>query len=82
VTAVTTEGGADFAPAEARIATFDNDGTLWIEQPFYTQFAFALDRVTALAPQHPEWATTQHSTRCSTTTCARSWPAARRASPR
>jgi len=59
VTAVTAEGGADFVPTEARIATFDNDGTLWIEQPLYIQFAFALDRVKALAPQHPEWATTQ-----------------------
>ncbi len=59
VTAVTTEGGPDFVPADERIATFDNDGTLWIEQPVYTQFAFALDRVKALAPQHPEWATTQ-----------------------
>ena len=59
VTAVTTEGGRDFVPPEEHIATFDNDGTLWIEQPIYTQFAFALDRVKALAPQHPEWATTQ-----------------------
>ena len=45
-------------PAE-RIATFDNDGTLWIEQPMYVQLAFALDRVKALAPQHPEWKTKQ-----------------------
>jgi phosphoglycolate phosphatase-like HAD superfamily hydrolase len=45
-------------PAE-RIATFDNDGTLWVEQPLYTQFVFALDRVKALAPKHPEWKTTQ-----------------------
>ena len=59
VTAVTTQGGPDFVPPEERIATFDNDGTLWVEQPMYTQFAFALDRVKALAPQHPEWATTQ-----------------------
>ena len=52
---VTRPGGADFvAPAE-RIATFDNDGTLWIEQPIYVQFAFALDRVKALAEQHPDW---------------------------
>jgi phosphoglycolate phosphatase-like HAD superfamily hydrolase len=42
-------------PASERIATFDNDGTLWAEQPIYFQFAFALDRVKALAPQHPEW---------------------------
>ena len=41
-------------PAE-RIAIFDNDGTLWAEQPMYFQFCFALDRVKALAPQHPEW---------------------------
>jgi hypothetical protein len=54
---VTTEGGADFVPAAERIATFDNDGTLWSEQPLYFQFVFALDRVKALAPQHPEWQT-------------------------
>jgi phosphoserine phosphatase len=42
------------APVE-RIATFDNDGTLWVEQPLYTQLAFALDRIRALAPEHPEW---------------------------
>jgi phosphoserine phosphatase len=52
---VTKAGGPDFvAPAE-RIATFDNDGTLWVEQPMYVQMAFALDRVKALAPLHPEW---------------------------
>ncbi len=52
---VTTDGSPDFvAPAE-RIATFDNDGTLWSEQPMYFQAFFALDRVKALAPQHPEW---------------------------
>src|SRR5512147_3219780 len=57
VTAVTKEGGPDYvAPAE-RIATFDNDGTLWVEQPIYTQFAFAIDRVKATANQHPEWKT-------------------------
>jgi phosphoserine phosphatase len=55
VTDVTTEGGADFVPPEERIAVFDNDGTLWVEQPFYTQLAFALDGVKTLAPQHPEW---------------------------
>jgi phosphoglycolate phosphatase-like HAD superfamily hydrolase len=52
---VTTPGGADFVPVEQRIATFDNDGTLWSEQPMYFQIAFALDRVKALAPRHPEW---------------------------
>ena len=56
-TASRRPGGPDFvAPAE-RIATFDNDGTLWAEQPVYVQVAFALDRVKALAPQHPEWKT-------------------------
>ena len=49
----------DFVPVEERIATFDNDGTLWVEHPMYTQLAFVLDRVKALAPQHPEWKTTQ-----------------------
>jgi phosphoglycolate phosphatase-like HAD superfamily hydrolase len=52
---VTEEGGPDFIPVEQRIATFDNDGTLWAEQPIYFQVAFALDRIKALAPQHPEW---------------------------
>ena len=53
---VTRQGSPDFVPIEQRIATFDNDGTLWAEQPIYIQLAFALDRVKALAPQHPEWA--------------------------
>ena len=43
------------APTEQRIAVFDNDGTLWSEKPMYFQLAFALDRVKALAPEHPEW---------------------------
>ena len=55
VTAVTDQGGADFVPAAERIAVFDNDGTLWIEQPIYVQLAFVLDRLEAMAPQHPEW---------------------------
>ncbi|MBR0736092.1 haloacid dehalogenase-like hydrolase [Bradyrhizobium liaoningense] len=55
VSAVTKEGGPDFVPAPERIAVFDNDGTLWCEQPMYVQLAFALDRVKALAPKHPEW---------------------------
>jgi phosphoserine phosphatase len=55
VEAVTTEGGADFVAPDERIATFDNDGTLWVEQPYYTQLAFALDRIRVLAPEHPEW---------------------------
>ena len=52
---VTTQGGADYVPPEERIATFDNDGTLWSEQPLYFQLAFAMDRVKVLAAQHPEW---------------------------
>ncbi len=55
VVRVTTQGGPDFVPAPERIATFDNDGTLWTEQPYYFQLAFALDRIKAMAPQHPEW---------------------------
>src|SRR5438477_4858083 len=54
---VTKEGSSDFVPPNERIATFDNDGTLWCEQPMYFQLFFALDRVKALAPQHPEWRT-------------------------
>jgi phosphoglycolate phosphatase-like HAD superfamily hydrolase len=52
---VTTEGSPDFVPIPERIAVFDNDGTLWSEQPMYFQLFFALDRIKALAPQHPEW---------------------------
>ena len=59
VAAVTREGSPDFVPPAERIATFDNDGTLWVEHPMYTQMAFALDRVKALAPLHPEWKNTQ-----------------------
>ena len=55
VEAVTAEGGPEFVPPLDRIAVFDNDGTLWSEKPLYFQVAFALDRVKALAPQHPEW---------------------------
>lgn len=55
VKAVTTEGGKDYvAPAE-RIAVFDNDGTLWLEYPLYTQLRFVFERIRQLAPQHPEW---------------------------
>jgi phosphoglycolate phosphatase-like HAD superfamily hydrolase len=56
---VIKEGGSDFIPVNERIATFDNDGTLWVEQPIYTQFAFAFDRVKSLAPQYPEWKSEQ-----------------------
>ena len=59
VTVTTTEGNPDFVPPGARFATFDQDGTIWVEQPMYTQLVFALDRVVALAPQHPEWKTTE-----------------------
>jgi hypothetical protein len=55
VAKVTKEGSPDFVPVPERIATFDNDGTLWVEQPMYSQLFFALDRVKVLAPQHPEW---------------------------
>src|SRR4051794_26198574 len=55
VHATTTAGSAKFVPPEDRIATFDQDGTLWVEHPMYAQLVFALDRVTELAPQHPEW---------------------------
>jgi phosphoglycolate phosphatase-like HAD superfamily hydrolase len=55
VSRVTKEGSPDFVPRSERIAVFDNDGTLWCEQPIPVQLAFALDRVKALAPQHPEW---------------------------
>jgi hypothetical protein len=52
---VAKTGGPDFVPVPERIAVFDNDGTLWAEQPMYFQLLFALDRVKALAPKHPEW---------------------------
>jgi phosphoserine phosphatase len=55
VASVTTPGSVNFVPQEERIATFDNDGTLWSEQPMYFQLIFALDRIKQLAPQHPEW---------------------------
>jgi phosphoserine phosphatase len=55
VNEVTTEGSPNFVPEYLRIATFDNDGTLWSEMPYYFQLAFALDRVKAMAPDHPEW---------------------------
>jgi phosphoglycolate phosphatase-like HAD superfamily hydrolase len=57
VAKVTQEGTAGYVPPAERIAVFDNDGCLWSEQPVYVQLAFALDRVKALAPQHPEWQT-------------------------
>ena len=55
VESVTKEGGPDFVPIPERIATFDNDGTLWCEQPMYVQVVFTMDRIKALAETHPEW---------------------------
>jgi phosphoglycolate phosphatase-like HAD superfamily hydrolase len=54
---VTTPGSPDYVAPSERIATFDNDGTLWVEQPIYTQIQFSIDRTKELAPQHPEWKT-------------------------
>jgi len=59
VVRVTDPAGPDFVPEAERIATFDNDGCLWSEQPAYFQLLFAIDRVKALAPEHPEWKTKQ-----------------------
>jgi hypothetical protein len=59
VARITKKGGPEFVPPAERIAAFDNDGTLWAEQPLYVQVVFAMDRVKALAPQHPEWIDTQ-----------------------
>ena len=59
VAAVTEKGGKDYVEPAQRIAVFDHDGTLWVEYPMYTQILFAFERVKKLAPQHPEWKTTQ-----------------------
>jgi hypothetical protein len=59
VAAVTTKGSPDFVEPADRVAAFDNDGTLWSEQPMYVQLAFALDRVKTMAPDHPEWKDTE-----------------------
>jgi phosphoserine phosphatase len=59
VAQVNKAGTPDFVPVPQRIATFDNDGTLWVEQPIYTQFAFAFDRVKLLSAGHPEWKNTE-----------------------
>lgn len=55
VEAVTREGTPDFVPQPERVAVFDNDGTLWAEQPVYFQLFFAIDRIKAMAAEHPEW---------------------------
>ncbi len=57
VDSVTREGASTFVPPAERIAVFDNDGTLWAEQPLYFQLVYALDQVKAFAPKHPEWKT-------------------------
>jgi phosphoserine phosphatase len=59
VTRTTTEGSPDYVRPADRVALFDNDGTLWVEQPMYTQLAFLLDDVRRLSPQHPDWNTTK-----------------------
>ena len=59
VAKVTTQGGPDFVVPEKRVAVFDNDGTLWAEQPVYFQVAFAFDRIKAMAADHPEWKDTE-----------------------
>jgi phosphoglycolate phosphatase-like HAD superfamily hydrolase len=59
VARTTTAGSPDFVPPAQRIAVFDNDGTLWTEQPIYFQLAFALDQIKAMAPKHPDWKTRQ-----------------------
>ena len=59
VNKVTDESSSDFVAIEDRIATFDNDGNLWAEQPLYFQLVYVLDRIKAMAADHPEWKTTQ-----------------------
>jgi hypothetical protein len=58
IVARTTTPGADFVPAAERVATFDQDGTTWVEQPLYAELQFSLDRIIALSANHPEWNTT------------------------
>ncbi|HSA64637.1 MAG TPA: hypothetical protein VLE25_08105 [Nitrospira sp.] len=69
VAEVTREGGPQFVPPAERIAVIDNDGTLWAEQSMYFQMQFALDRVKALAPKHPEWGAMQPFTPMATFKC-------------
>jgi hypothetical protein len=59
VKTTTDKTNSKFVPPQERIATFDQDGTTWVEQPIYSQVLFTFDRVAALAPQHPEWKTRQ-----------------------
>jgi hypothetical protein len=65
VRVTTDRSSKEFVAENDRIATFDQDGTLWVEHPLYVQAFFALDRVHKLAPQHPEWQNQEHSSRCS-----------------
>ena len=76
VAKVAKHGSPDFVPPAERIAVFDNDGTLWAEQPMYFQLFFALDRVQALAPSIPSGRKRSRSRRCSRTTCIARSPAA------
>jgi phosphoserine phosphatase len=59
VKTTTDPASASFVPVEQRIATFDQDGTTWVEHPIYTEIVFSFERIVALAPQHPEWKTTE-----------------------
>lgn len=59
VRTTTDPASPNFVPPEQRLATFDQDGTTWVEHPMYTQFIFAFERVAAMASQHPEWKTTE-----------------------
>jgi hypothetical protein len=79
---VTKEGSPDFVPLPERIATFDNDGTLWCEQPMYVQFFFAFDRVKDLAPTRVEWKEREPFASLLKGTSRGRWPAARRGWPR
>src|SRR5260370_26095922 len=74
----TSVGGSDFVPVPERLATFDNDGTLWTEQPSYFHVIFALDRAKAMVAQYPEWRTVEPFRSCWPTTGSRSPQWARR----
>jgi hypothetical protein len=89
VLATTVPGSPGLVPPEERLATFDQDGTLWVEHPIYSQLAFAFDRVGELAPEHPEWKDRSRSRPCSRATgrpspsspCATSWRSCSRPTP-
>jgi hypothetical protein len=76
VAKVTKPGTPDFVPVAERIAVFDNDGTLWAEQPLYFQFLFAIDRVKALSPKHRSGKARSCSPRCCGAISRPRWPAA------